>query len=101
MLLTDRYAAGFGAVATWRAVAVAIVVTGDATRFPALHFLAAVSWRDLFFRRVFRCSILDHLAHHRTVAGHVGRQRLELGAVPFLELHHPGALVVETTRLHR
>src|SRR5690348_18457811 len=66
-----------------------------------LAFLRAVARRDLLFSRVLRCALLDHLAHHRTVAGHERRHRLEFLAVPLLELHHARAFVIEAARLDR
>src|SRR5678815_116913 len=66
-----------------------------------LHLLRAIAWRDLLFRRVLRRALLDHLPDECAIARHERRHRLEFLAVPLLEPHHAGALVIETTRLHR
>src|SRR5436190_15972661 len=92
MLLIDSAMADAGcAVAAAR-------VTVSTTRLP---FLGAIARRDLLFGSVLRGAVLDHLAHHRAIACHERRDRLEFLAVPLLELHHAGALVVEAARLHR
>src|SRR5512135_725760 len=57
------------------------------------HLLAAIARRDLLLGRVLVGALHDHLVHERAVAGHERRQRLELLAVPLLELDHAGALV--------
>src|SRR5690242_9346435 len=67
----------------------------------ASAFLAAVARRDLLFRGVLAGLVLDHLAHHRTVAGHERRDLHELAAVPALELHHAGAFMVRAAGLDR
>src|SRR5258706_5259388 len=69
------------------------------TAWARLHFLGAVAWRDLLFRRVFAGGLLGHLAHHRAVAGHERHHLLEPIAVPHLELDHARAFVVDATRL--
>src|SRR5665213_3352334 len=65
-----------------------------------LLLLAAIDGRDLLLRRVLRSAFVDHLAHQRAITRHVAGQRHEFRAVPFLELDHPGAFMVEATRLH-
>src|SRR4051812_28735255 len=70
-----------------------------APRVRGSAFLAAVARRDLLLARVLGGLLLDHLAHHRAVARHERRERLERLAVPLLEFHHPRAFVVETARL--
>src|SRR5512143_1863487 len=67
----------------------------------ASAFLPAVARRDLLLGGVLAGLFLHHLAHHRAIARHEGRERLEALAVPLLELDHAGALVVEAAGLHR
>src|SRR6185369_16931837 len=109
MLLTDRYAelAGCGWVDMFvrREAAHPARLPGTPGRLSfrarGLAFLRAVARRDLLFRRVLAGSLLDHLAHHRAVAGHEWRDLLEPRAVPHLELDHARALVIHAARLDR
>src|SRR5689334_16755923 len=93
MLLTDS--------ASFRAASGVVIVEVIAAAGSRLHFLAAVARRDLLLRRVLRRAVEHHLVHERAVARHEGRQRLELLAVPLLELDHARSLVIEAARLHR
>src|SRR5579864_4483494 len=93
MLFTDSASLRAGSTC----VAIEVIVRST----KRLHFLAAVSRRDLLFRRVLGGALHDHLVHQRAIARHERRQRLELLAVPLLELDHPRALVVQAARLHR
>src|SRR6476646_8230014 len=66
-----------------------------------LQLLRAIAWRDLLFRRVLCCALLDHFPNQCAIARTERRYRREFLAVPLLESHHAGAFVVEATRLHR
>src|SRR5512141_2960657 len=92
MLLTESAIVRAGSCCTPTEVTVPVM---------PLHFLRAIARCDLLLGRVLRRAVLDHLAHHRAIAGHERRHRLELLAIPLLELHHAGALVVEAARLDR
>src|SRR5215470_16356201 len=109
MLLTDNQRSGAGE-ANSRAVSTLIVrrPRGNArwrshnrreraatiARAPGLAFLRAIARRDLLLGRVLAGRLLDHLAHHREVAGHEWRHLLEARAVPHLELDHARAFVI-------
>src|SRR6185437_6363333 len=93
ILFTDSASRGVGSAC----VDIEIIVRPTSR----LHFLAAIARRDLLFGCVLLGTLLDHLVHQRAIACHEWRQRLELLAVPLLELDHSRAFVIHAARLHR
>src|ERR1700754_1180127 len=66
-----------------------------------LFLLGAVARRDAFFLGVLRGVLLDLGAYQLAVGLHPVGQHLPFGAVPLLELHQAGALVVQARDLER